>query len=239
MQDMPPSASVSGEQFLETRLQEMGQRVRAGSACYVVFDLDNTLFDTRARTAWVARTFDLVNDTNHFRSMTLDQVGVDGRETCARMGIVASELTDAFAQFWEEKFWEGSAFPHDTPVEPVLTWARRAAQTGAEVRFLTGRIDALREATVAQLSSVGFDGVTRASLWMKPDLPTGTLAFKESMLRQSMQRGWLGWYATEGRDEIAHLQRTMPGGPWVLVDCSLQQGGPRVALDTPTLARAF
>lgn len=234
-----PTAAVSGEAFLTERLRELERRVEVGERCAVVFDLDNTLFDTRSRTLWVARRFDEEGGTRYFESIGLDRVGLNARDTCARMGSLPPEVESAFVRFWEEAFWDPEAFVHDTPMQPVLSWVQRARLSGASLRFLTGRIEALRGPTTAQLARVGVADVSPETLWMKPDLLTRTLRFKASSLRRAMGRSWLGWYVTEGRDEIAYLQTEMPAGPWVLLDCSLQWGGPLVSPDTPTLERVF
>lgn len=229
-------SGATGERYLTERLGEV-RRLRAeGRECLVVFDVDNTLFDTRGRTAWIAHAFDRAAGTSYFDGLDLERVGVDAVGTCAKVGLVDARVVAEFVVWWEQQFWDGAAFAHDIPVPSTIAWAQRAMEAGASLGFLTGRIEALRAPTTEQLDRAG---LLPGTLWMKPDLATWTLSFKAGVLQNVSRQMWLGWYATEGRAEIAHLQRVMPGGPWVRVECSLQDGGPEVAAETPTLQRIF
>ena len=228
----------TGAVFLASRLDLLRERARAGERCMVVFDLDNTLFDTRSRTLHVARAYDRARDTSTFASLTLAAVGRNGKETCERLGGVPPNVALSFAAWWEVEFWRGTNFVQDGHMLPTLGWVERAHEAGAEVRFLTGRVEALREVTMQQLLSAGLYWA-QDRVWMKPELATWTLDYKAARLREARGQAWLGWYLTEGRAEVAHLQRELPGGPWVLLACSLEGDTPALADDTPTLRGLF
>ena len=44
-----------------------------------MFDLDNTLFDTRPRTVAIAHAFDVANNSCHFAGITVGHVAQQGR----------------------------------------------------------------------------------------------------------------------------------------------------------------
>lgn len=215
----------SGERFLHEQLGRIRARTEQGERVVVVFDLDNTLFDTRARTLAVARAFDEVHGTDHFASLALGDVRVSGRETALAREAPAlpAAVIEAFDAFWQERFWRPDHLAHDAPMHDVLRWVRSAQQAGAEVRYLTGRVQAFHAASVAQLRRAGI-AVDEADVVCKPDVQVRTAPFKSEVLRAWSTEAALGWFLTEGRRDLSHVQAEAPAVPTVCLECSFEEG---------------
>lgn len=226
-----PDGRVDGQAYC-ARVLEHIQRVRRANPshpCAVVFDLDNTLFDTRARTLFALQRFDAEHGTTHFSGLSVDDVGWSGKETCGRLGL-DPELTRAVHAAWEETFWSGDSFAQDLVMLPLfeLAWAAKAA--GAEVRYLTGRVEDLGPASLQQLVQAGLPDARPECLFCKPSVEVNTSGFKADVLAQWMDAGhFVGWFATDNRGEVEDvLGRGVESGhafPVVHVEHPLQRAG--------------
>ena len=189
----------------------------------VVFDIDNTVADTRFRTLEVAAQFDARHGTEYFRGMTADRVGQDGASTARAIGAPES-VAKEFQRFWQsdEGFWSGAYFEHDRPLEPVASIARRADSAGIEVIWLTGRIEALRDATQRWLLA---QRLPTRTLVCKPDLSFRTPRFKADFLLERCQTQRVEFFMTECTRDIAVVQAALPSLACVLVDFPLRDEG--------------
>lgn len=211
----------------------------SASKCVAAFDLDNTLFDSRARTLAAAHAFDAEQGSQHFAELTLPQVALDARQTCARLGGIPEAVVDAFDAYWSRAFWQPAQFALDPPLEPVLDWVRAAHDRGVNVRYVTGRAKAYGEPSLAQLHRAGLTFAEAAHLHLKPSIRVDTMEHKRSALARLQQASTVLWYVTESRHEIVSLQEALPGFPLVLLDCTFERGGPAVAPGTPMLPAVF
>ena len=198
------------------------------------------MFDTRARTLHIAQQFDTDRGTNFFVNLSLEQIDLDGTSTCERQeGSLSPETAQEFAAYWRHGFWDERNFIHDLPMTPVLDWVRAAQDAGLLVRFLTGRIVRYTEISLEQLHRAGIDFARTELLHPKPALDVYTVDHKTNVLRSLDDQGFVAWYITESRFEISSLQKRLVGFPLVLLDCSLERGGPAVAEDTLVLDSVF
>jgi hypothetical protein len=233
-----PHQRVDGAAFCRRALADIRARVAAGETVRVVFDVDDTLADTRYRTLFVARLFDRVHRTRHFSELTVTRVDRDGERTARGLGL-PEEVVAAFAIFWRAHFWDGQNFAHDRPIQRMIDLAHAARAAGAEVLYLTGRIEAYRAYTRAELARLGLPQVDDAHLVLKPQVGLPTPAYKQAELERLRLAGeHLAWFLTEGRRDLAHLQRHLPGVPTVLLESALERGGEPLRADTPTFGAA-
>lgn len=210
-------SSPDGRAFCDAALVDIKARAARGEKVRVVFDIDDTLSESRARTLAVAKDWDRANGTAYFSRLVVAQVGQSGTETAKAMGL-PDEVVTAFQAHWDVEFWKGERFVHDTPIGPTVELAKKARAAGAEVIFLTGRIDALEGATIAQLRRFGLEGVDANSVVSKPDLSVRTAPFKTQWLTQSAAEGHhLAFFLTESRRDVAAVQQGMTGAPTVLL----------------------
>lgn len=199
----------------------------------LIFDIDNTVADTRYRTLHVARAFDAHAGSAYFRQLSLADVRLDGRATAERLGLPAA-VTEDFQAYWRSDlgFWCGDCFVHDRPLEPVAALARRAAALGFEVIWLTGRIEALRAPTAHWLGAHGLSG---QRLVCKPDLTIRTAAFKANYFAAHDAPNKVGFFMTESTGDIAAVRALAPAVPCILVDFPYRESVP-VDPATPVLA---
>jgi hypothetical protein len=217
-------SSMTGLHIVETLL---GRALPRGAR--LVFDIDNTVADTRYRTLHVARAFDRLAGTDNFRELSLASVRLDGRTTAEELGLPAA-VASAFHAYWcsDRGFWSGDCFVHDRRLEPVAALAQQAAGAGFEVVWLTGRIEALRGPTAGWLAAHGLSG-TR--LVCKPDLSVRTAAFKADYFASLRAPHEVGFFMTESAGDIAAVQARAPAVPCILVDFPYRES---VSLDPAT-----
>lgn len=223
-----------GLRALEKRMNEIEKMAKAGVKVRCVFDLDNTLFDTRARTLAAAKMFDEQNGTSYFKDATLDAMKLDGRETAIALGL-PDAVIEAFGALWDKEFWNPDNLVHDEVMSSVVEIALEAKRRGAELVFLTGRTErfidkdgverGFREATRAQLLRAGLPTNDEAIV-LKPGLGVRTAEFKEQQLRAYEAEGAVGFFITEGRRDIQHVSTTMTELACFLLDSRLEDGGP-------------
>jgi len=229
---------IDGRAWCTATLRRVRAWTRRGERTRIAFDIDNTLVDTRARTLAIARRFDARRGTRHFERLTLAGVGLDAVETCRALGLGAGPTAE-FDEVWRREFWESRNFRHDQPLARTIALARRASDAGADVVYLTGRIEALAEASRRQLRALGLPGADAAHVVCKPSLAVRTAPFKAARLGGWLEDGWrVGFFFTEGRSDVSHVQATLPQLDCVLLDCSLG-GTARVRPGTPLWPRLF
>lgn len=208
------------------------RRIKAadpGRRCVVFFDLDNTLFETRARTLHVLRLWDEAHGTSHFAALDLADVGWDGKATCEALGL--SAIADDVQTFWDDAFWSGAHFDRDLVMTDLAKLACEAERAGAEVHYLTGRIEALRGPSRGQIERAGLPLASDRHLHLKPDLDTRTSPFKAEVLHATMASGtFVGWFATDSVREVDELRAEEAAKgrgtnvPALFVAHALQQG---------------
>lgn len=236
-------AFPDGQRFVAARLAEIQTLTRLGMPVTVVFDLDNTVFDTRHRTLHAARAFDAQQGTTHFAGASVGDMAVDGRLTAQKLGL-PDDVIETFSAFWDASFWTPAHLAHDAPIADMVELVHRARSAGATVRFLTGRTQDFHGDSVAQLRRAGVD-VDGADVCCKPDLTVRTAPFKEQVLKAWQRSAEIGFFVTEGVRDLQHAHSTVTGVPLVRLGCSfedasLAEGVARASLSTiPVWPAAF
>lgn len=234
-------ARIDGTQYLRKALLDAAARVGRGEPVTVVFDLDNTLFDTRARTLAIARRFDTAQGTGWCDALTLDEVKLDAAATAAALGPPAPPAAwrEAFARYWAEEFWTPANLVYDAPMEATLRWAREAQAAGVTVRYLTGRTTPFHEASVTQLRAAGLE-VDLTDVVCKPSVDVATAPFKSETLARWAEDTHIAWFLTEGRRDIAHIEANVAAVTTVLLECSFEdEAAHEVRPTTPRLSQVF
>jgi phosphoglycolate phosphatase-like HAD superfamily hydrolase len=151
----------------------------AGQTPVVVFDLDDTLFETRTRSAVIIREFAQANgndprllaaEPRHTRfglEQTLEQVGLTQAE-------ITGDLGRAIRRFWSPRFFNGTHYVHDTPIAGAAAYVNRLHGLGARIVYLTGRKTQARQPSLDALQAAGFpiDPAT-TTIYVKPDVAPG------------------------------------------------------------------
>jgi phosphoglycolate phosphatase-like HAD superfamily hydrolase len=195
----------------------------------VVFDIDNTLSDGRARTLAVGKAWDKANGT-HFFDVPRARIGHDAGDTAATLGIPA-EKREAWAVFWERQFWAPESFVHDAPIPAAVELVKAAKRAGAEVVYLTGRIQTLEQATIDQLRRFGLPDVDADHVVTKPSVETRTTAYRTGWLKDHQPES-IALFFTESRRDLSDAQAQLPKLPAVLLKSAFGGDTP-VRADTP------
>lgn len=215
------SPSPDGRAFAAARLRKLGQLARLGVPTAVVFDLDNTVFDTRHRTLQAGLAFDAEKGTSFFADKGAADMGVGGKETAAALGLTDPHAAD-FVAFWDVFFWTPDNLAHDAPIADMVALAKAAQEAGAQVKFLTGRIQSFQSASLLQLRAAGLN-VAADDVMCKPDLGTRTGPFKATVLSAMQAEGVeLGFFVTEGSRDLLHLEGALKALPLLRLECHLE-----------------
>ncbi len=154
----------------------VGRAQSLQSRAILAFDLDSTLFDNRPRQARILSEYGRARNIpalaqcgpHHWTS------GWDMRGAMQRCGLSAEQaaalLTDA-KQFWFERFFTSEYCNEDVAIEGAVDFVQTCVKTGAQVCYVTGRHEAMRQGSIDAMRKEGFPlpgGLTR--LIIKPTL---------------------------------------------------------------------
>lgn len=241
----------AGSRALAKRLDDIERMTRDGVHVRCVFDLDNTIFDTRHRTLFCAQEFSREHPeaAAWFTGAGVDAMKVDGRETAIALGA-PNDVVEEFANFWQREFWNPANLVHDEPIKAMVDLVNECKNRGADVCFLTGRCDhfvhpqapergdeSFRAATHEQLMRAGID-VDDDALALKPMLGVWTPQYKQGQLQAWEQDSEIGLFLTEGRRDLDFLQAQIPALACFRLDCSFEDSGPACE-KIPALRREF
>lgn len=186
-------------------------------AC-VVFDIDNTLVDTRHRTRAAADLFCRRHpNTTRLAGLPLRDIRYDGLQTAAARGV-EPKVAKKFHSFWDRFFWRPQSFRLDRPIRQTVQLARQAKAAGAEVFYLTGRVEPLKGRTLTQLRRLGLPDADPAHVICKPSMDLSTAPFKRQVVAEIARRQPIQWFMSDSRTDIAAVQCVLPPGSCVLVD---------------------
>ncbi|MFL5318394.1 MAG: HAD family acid phosphatase [Myxococcaceae bacterium] len=225
--------SVDGEAWCKAELADIKLRTGRGEKVRVVFDIDDTLADTRTRTLQIAKAYDRAHQTHYFDKLHKSDVRETGEDTAKALGLPAAVVKD-FSRSWSVDFWRGENFKYDVTLAKIVQLARQAKAAGADVTYLTGRVNSLRSFTLSELQSFGLPDADEQHLFCKPTIGTKTREYKVKELDQFRTDGFqLGWFFTESRRDTSWIQQQLPGVNTVLLAAAKETGGESVRADTP------
>jgi hypothetical protein len=149
------------------------------------FDLDSTLLVNRSRQARIVREYgELRGDGRLVACSEAAVISWDLHDTLRLCGLEAPEiaaLVPELREFWRDRFFSSEYCRDDSPVAGAPGYLRAALEAGAEVLYITGRPEKMREGTLESFARAGFplpDG-SAVQLWLKPDLADDDDLWKE------------------------------------------------------------
>lgn len=162
----------------------------------VIFDLDDTIFDSRYRKLKIINDFaDALSQPedaerrNFLKKITLNDLGFNIRESLINKGMDDEPLLNDVVQFWHKEYFTNESCLHDQQVPGALEYVNAIHSCGVFVVYLTGRdVPGMLEGTKTKLPSAGFPFDDRTLLICKPDSNTKDRDFKESALQDLEQR---------------------------------------------------
>jgi hypothetical protein len=178
------------------QLKRMGPAERKGRRFLFVVDIDYTVTDPRRRTQAAARRFGLGR-------VPLAKVGYDGLETARYLGLDA-RTAQRFQRFWLDYFWSPRHLRLDTAL-PTIKLLKEAKAAGAEIVYLTGRTDALKDATRDRLRALGMPDPDQVVT--KPRVSVRTTTFKRSWLASVPRDAEVILFMTDSARELRAVRR--------------------------------
>lgn len=221
----------TGVEFCTTALRDIRARTSRGERVVVIFDIDNTLVDTRHRTLAAARSYGAASGITALSAMGIEDVGLDAHATWAKTGLAPNDPRfEGFHDAWKAAFWTEQSYDLDAPIAETIGLAKRAKAAGAECVYLTGRT--FKDATVAQLQRLGLpDADAARTLCKAPGQHTPSYKLEQIELLVG-QGAHIAWFFTEGKRDMSHIQAHAPAVPCVLLDF-IDEAGHSVHPRTP------
>lgn len=185
-----------GERAFAHALERTRELAAKGVRVVWGFDLDNTLYDTRARTLAIGKDFDAAHGTRYFAGLDvqdLTRIGRDGAATAPLLGMSAAHAK-AFAELWGREFWNPARLVHDVELPEMMARARAVLAAGGTLKYITGRAEqwtdettgrpmSFRADTLARLQKSGLPA-TDDALVLKPRPGGNTPLFKRDVLEK-------------------------------------------------------
>lgn len=163
--------------------------------CFILFDLDSTLFDNSPRVHKIIQDF--INTRKNLNSEDLAKLKKIKRQDIVwgmKQILSNFEVTDdsfisEMLKFWYERFFSNS-YIIDTPLKGADIFVKEVEKTGVKIVYLTGRFESMREGTSRNLKEYGFpldkDG---SNLILKPDPRMSDHDFKDIAMKEMKKFG--------------------------------------------------
>ena len=209
----------------------------------VVFDLDGTLYDNRARTQRILAEY--ADDIRGAFPELAEALGSLDREGVAYMladtlhgcGVTRVDAVQNITTHWRERFFSEACLAYDETVPGAAAFVRACHQAGATVVYFTGRdISRLLGATMNGLRDRGFPvGVAGVEVLFNPDATLPDESFKRVAM-SSLAR--VGRVAAFFDNQPANCNVALQHYPDGLVGCVQTQqvpGSPELAAEVTTV----
>lgn len=181
-----------------TSLTGVLEQARAlGSKGVLAFDLDSTVFDNRTRQVRILSEYGrfknlaplIASQVEHWKS------GWDLRGAMVAAGLPGADADALYTEakaFWAARFFTSEYCLEDTELDGAAAFLHACVATGAQVAYVTGRHEGMREGTVACMKKCGMPvpGGT-VSLLMKPTLKEDDDTYKRAAHQQLEAMGHL------------------------------------------------
>lgn len=186
-------------EVLSEILDNASESVVHGGQPVVLFDLDDTLIDTRRRSYGILK--ELARD-EEFKSkyamaayrlewLGYQQVRYQISDTFRDMGISEAEAIEYATNFWAPRFFSNEYAARDMMLAGAADYVRKLHRKGAVIVYLTGRDEPrMGEGTRESLVRNGFPiGDYRSFLMLKPTAKADDLEFKRSVFAKVRSMG--------------------------------------------------
>ncbi|MGE0709128.1 MAG: HAD family hydrolase [Planctomycetota bacterium] len=193
----PPGGTVLAEVEVEVvpaALDDVVQRCEAltaaGQTPVVIFDLDDTLFDTRYRVRAILRDYGAQIGDARLEQLSVSKVHYDLTDTLRAIGFSSAEINGNLGKdvrrAWSRAFFGADAYDLDGLIRGAVAYVERLTQAGAHVVYVTGRREATRQKCVEVLQRAGYPAGT---LYCKPDQTSmATADYKERVTRNNVSK---------------------------------------------------
>jgi len=197
---LPDAAMVppGGTDILQKIVAEVRNAYNRQERPMVIFDLDGTLFDNRARHFQILKEYGeqelksvRPDAAARLATLTLPAVQYRLTDTLSGIGVTEDAIVNNAAVFWSQRFFSDDYLKYDVPPPGAVNFVRTLYSTGARIVYLSGR-DAPRQliGTVKSLRDQGYPiGIQGTELIMKPTQNVQDAMFKQQVTNYLRQYG--------------------------------------------------
>jgi hypothetical protein len=215
-------------EVLPSVIQRAQETVANGQRPVVVFDLDDTLFDSRTRTKLIFHEFaedtsmqtQFPNETRVLDQVRIEDIQYSLKDTLVDFGIDTPDFETALNTYWVARFFTSAYCVVDRPIAGAANYVRELEAAGAFIIYLTGRDTPNMGAgtTTALLSNHFPTDPEGTYLLMKSDHAIDDLTFKQQAFSWIKQQGTvIAGFENEPRNINAY-DAAFAGGTMVLLD---------------------
>ena len=205
------------------------EALEEGRRPVVIFDLDDTLINTRDRNLRILKNFiaqqdiqnRFPNETALVRDIQLSNLKYLLNDTLKSIGVTNENFLKEANAFWLERFFTNEYCKDDLPMVGAVNYVQWLYEAGATIVYLTGRDEPrMGEGTRANLRVKNFplsdpeDNI----LMMKPNKDMDDLAFKVGAFDTIATLGDVVAAFENEPANINALQKRFPDGRMVFVD---------------------
>lgn len=165
----------------------------------VIFDIDDTLTDTKERNLRVLKNFvsqpfiknQYPNEVQKILKLSKANIRYQLKDTLKEASILDAEFVTKASQFWLAHFFTNEYVAFDRPIEGASQYLHQLINKGAIIVYLTGRdIPRMKEGTIQNINHNLFPFSADTSfLFMKSDTSIDDLSFKKQSFDQIKKLG--------------------------------------------------
>jgi histidinol phosphatase-like enzyme len=186
-----------------------------GEQPVAIFDLDDTLINTRDRNLRIINDFIAQADiqarypdeSKNLAELTDNEISYLMADTLKARSVTNPAFLKEISDFWLARFFTNEYCSNDKPNPGAVKYVRRLYLAGVKIVYLTGRdIPRMHDGTLANLQKLGLPvDDDQAILMMKPDPKQDDLEYKKSMFPVIAQMGTVvGVFENEPANINAH-----------------------------------
>ena len=228
-------------EILERVLTEVQKTAQAGKRPVVIFDLDETLVNSRTRTLKILRDFAKLetvkrrfnkesetilkltkNDaTIEKHALTMRSYGLYPDEILKELGAYSDAFHNEIKKTYVDTYLSNAYCMTDVPMPGAVEYTKAISQAGAHIVYLTGRnrpgMGLCTDENLI-LKNYVFGDPTKATLMMKPTLNADDTDFKVQAMNEVAK---LGTVVAGFENEPANLnafKTAFPEGTYIFID---------------------
>lgn len=219
-------------QYAPSVLAQVRQKVEAlaatGERALIVFDLDDTLLNTRERNLRLLHDFakqasikeKYPSEVKKLEGLGFGDISYLIKDTLRSRGIKNDEFIREMETFWAARFFTNPYCSKDAPIRGAVEYVNSLTQLGATVIYLTGRNwPGMGQGTVVNLTALGFPtDPSQAILLMKPQKEGDDLLYKKGMFAAIAKMGTVIAAFENEPANINEFQKEFSSATMVFVD---------------------
>ena len=238
------AANYSPEALIKVK-DRVSESVKLEKNPVLIFDLDDTLINTRERSLRILKEFANENRidpeaSRRIGSLQLVDVQYVLEDTLRGLGLTDANLIKTANQYWLTRFFSNDYCAHDQPTRGAASYVTMLVDMGATVVYLTGRdMPRMETGTIENLRNQHFPlDLPRVKLMMKPNKEMDDLQFKKDAFQKISELGVvLAGFENEPAN-INAMKAQFPDATMVFLD-SIHSKKPDTVSDGVFWVRSF